>query len=154
MTPNLRLTPPLLHGLRGVDAYGDGAYGASRDGGTREHLGIDFVGTPGESVVCPCRATLTWVGYAYPDSKVYRSIHLRSLDEPDLLLTLLYVDPKDDKSGEEYMPGDAIGSLQNLQDRYPADALHPTPITPHTHVYAYWKAKLFDPTDLFFPNGQ
>lgn len=149
----VRLTPPLPHGIRGTDSYGSGAYGSSRDGGGRIHEGVDFIGTPGESVVCPCRATLTWTGYAYADSRVYRSLHFRSLDEPDLLVTLLYVEPKDDKPGEEYMPGDEIGTLQNLQDRYPADSTHATPITPHTHVYAYWKAKVFDPTSLFFPNG-
>lgn len=154
MTPNLRLTPPLSHGLRGQDAYGSGAYGASRDGGARLHLGLDFKGTPGESVVCPCRSQLTWVGYAYPDSTEYRSLHLRSLDEPDFLLTLLYVLPKDDKPGEEYMPGDVIGSLQDLRTRYGVDTLHGTPITPHTHVYAHWKSALIDPTPQFFANGQ
>lgn len=149
MTPNLRLTPPLPHGIRRPDAYGDGSYGASRDGGARQHHGLDFTGTLGEPVVCPLRSSVLWIGYAYPNDLRYRSLHLRSLDEPQFVVTMFYVEPKDDKSGEEYMPGDALGVLQDLRERYPADDEHSTAITPHCHVQCTWKGEIVDPTGYF-----
>jgi peptidoglycan LD-endopeptidase LytH len=45
---------------RGHDDFGDGEFGARRDGGTRAHEGVDYVAKGGQEVRAPmsgCRAT-------------------------------------------------------------------------------------------------
>lgn len=128
----LKLLAPNTHGIRGQDDYGNGHYGASRDGGTRMHLGIDFAGLEGEHLRMPLRGRLDRLGYAYPDNLTLRSLHLVSLDDPAYMVKLLYVIPKDGVPGEEYEQGDYIGDQATLQKRYPG-------IIDHVHLELWLK---------------
>lgn len=146
------MKPPLPHGLRETDSYGSGVYGAPRvrDGINHPHYGIDFRGTPGESVIAPCYLLTKWFGYAYPGDTRYSSFHAESLEDLGLMLTIFYMLPKDDEGELEYHEGDVIGEVQDLRLRYPADANHATAITPHIHVQLTVHGKLIDPTPYFF----
>jgi len=57
-------------GRRDTDPQGSGVFGASRDGGTRRHLGLDLVSVPGDEVVSPIFGTITRIGWAYKDGKL------------------------------------------------------------------------------------
>ena len=53
------LFAPVLNSLQiRSDSYGDGHFGASRDGGARDHEGIDLVVVPGEVVYSPMDAVV------------------------------------------------------------------------------------------------
>jgi murein DD-endopeptidase MepM/ murein hydrolase activator NlpD len=51
--------------MREHDAYGEGEFGASRDGGARRHEGVDYDATPGQAVVAPISGFVSKIGYAY-----------------------------------------------------------------------------------------
>ena len=76
-----KITSPIhpFRGTRGRDVYGSGAFHASRDGGARQHEGLDFVAFPGDAVFAPLSGRITHVGIAYPDSHL-GSIHIAHAD--------------------------------------------------------------------------
>lgn len=50
---------------RGHDVFGDGEFGARRDGGTRAHEGVDYVASAGQAVHAPMSGYVTKIGFAY-----------------------------------------------------------------------------------------
>jgi murein DD-endopeptidase MepM/ murein hydrolase activator NlpD len=112
-------------GVRQNDALGSGSFGASRDGGARQHLGIDLIAHPGDDVVAMCPLEVTRIGLAYANSSL-RSVHLKGWDEwGAYTFKLLYVEPEV-TVGEILRAGEVIGVAQDLRDRYPD-------ITRHVH---------------------
>jgi peptidoglycan LD-endopeptidase LytH len=111
---------------RQSDAYGEGRFHASRDGGEREHEGVDYVATPGQVVEAPISGYVAKIGYAYPDDTNLRYVEI---DNPALHLTarVLYVDPKV-QVGDTVAVGHPIGQAHTLQHRYPLG------ITDHIHL--------------------
>lgn len=111
---------------RQADAYGAGRFHAARDGGEREHEGVDYVATPGQTVVAPISGYVARVGYAYPDDTSLRYVEI---DNPALHVTarVLYVDPKV-AVGDTVAVGRPIGVAHTLQHRYPLG------ITDHIHL--------------------
>jgi peptidoglycan LD-endopeptidase LytH len=111
---------------RQVDAYGEGRFHAARDGGEREHEGVDYVATPGQTVVAPISGYVAKIGYAYPDDTSLRYVEI---DNPALHLTarVLYLDPKVEV-GDTVAVGHPIGVAHTLQHRYPLG------ITDHIHL--------------------
>lgn len=112
-------------GVRGVDKYGSGMFGASRDGGARMHLGRDYIALPGDEALFPIHGVIEKVGVAYPDSPM-GSIHLRGTGEHQgLSMKVLYV-KCDHPVGYIGKVGERLGEVQSLQSRYPS-------ITDHIH---------------------
>jgi murein DD-endopeptidase MepM/ murein hydrolase activator NlpD len=111
---------------RQVDAYGEGCFHASRDGGEREHEGVDYVATAGQTVTAPISGYVAKIGYAYPDDQTLRYVEI---DNPALRLTarVFYVDPGVEV-GEAVAVGRPIGHAHSLQRRYPLG------ITNHVHL--------------------
>jgi murein DD-endopeptidase MepM/ murein hydrolase activator NlpD len=111
---------------RQTDAYGEGRFHAPRDGGDREHEGVDYVATPGQVVEAPISGYVAKIGYAYPDDTSLRYVEI---DNPALHLTarVLYVDPKV-QVGDTVAVGHPIGQAHTLQHRYPLG------ITDHIHL--------------------
>lgn len=122
----LDLAWPVENAVRGVDAYGSGAFGASRDGGRRVHRGVDFVAAPGEPVRAPIAGVVTRIGDAYAGQDGLTYVEITNL-VTRYTARILYV-------GSEVQPGgvvaagDIIGRAQNLIARYPAG------MTNHVHV--------------------
>jgi peptidoglycan LD-endopeptidase LytH len=116
---------PTGHAPREVDAYGQGRFHASRDGGAREHEGVDYVATPGQTVEAPISGYVSKVGFAYPDDQTLRYVEI---DNPALHLTarVLYVDPQV-AVGDTVAIGHPIGLAHSLQRRYRG-------ITDHVHL--------------------
>lgn len=122
----LDLARPVDHPLRGVDAYGSGAYGAVRDGGRRRHQGVDLIASPGEPVRAPIAGVVTRVGAAYAGQDRLRFVEIANA-QTRYLARVLYVSATV-TPGAHVEAGDTIGSAQDLTVRYALG------ITNHVHV--------------------
>ena len=111
---------------RDVDAYGEGRFHASRDGGARLHEGVDYVARAGQVVDAPISGYVTKIGYAYPGDEVLRFVEI---ENPALHLQarVFYVDP-DVAVGDTVAVGRPIGHAHTLQQKYPGG------IVDHIHL--------------------
>jgi murein DD-endopeptidase MepM/ murein hydrolase activator NlpD len=102
---------------RDVDAYGEGRFHATRDGGARLHEGVDYVAKAGQVVDAPISGYVTKIGYAYPGDHVLRFVEI---ENPALHLQarVFYVDP-DVTAGQAVAVGQPIGHAHSLQKKYP-----------------------------------
>lgn len=110
---------------RGEDAFGDGWFHARRDGGSREHEGVDYDAHAGQTVVAPISGYVSKIGYAYPGNATLKYVEI---ENPALHLEarVFYVDP-DVHVGESVALDHPIGHAHTLQHRYPG-------ITDHVHL--------------------
>ena len=110
---------------RGHDAFGDGEFGARRDGGSRDHEGVDYVATAGQDVKAPISGYVTKIGYAYAG---YSDLKFVEISNPALgyVARAFYVNPGVEV-GQSVRLGDTIGKDQSLQKHYPG-------ITNHVHL--------------------
>jgi murein DD-endopeptidase MepM/ murein hydrolase activator NlpD len=117
---------PTGHGLRGADAYGEGRFHASRDGGLRLHEGVDYTARAGQPVDAPISGYVARIGYAYPGDLTLRYVEI---ENPALHLSarVFYVDP-DVAVGQAVAVGHPIGTAHTLQQKYPLG------ITDHVHL--------------------
>ncbi len=117
MPQRLRLFAPLQHGVRGSDAWGDGAFGASR--GNRKHKGPDYLAAPGECVGSVCDGVIRRIGRCYVDTAEYKLVEIAT---DGALARLFYVNPEV-LPGDEVRIGDTIGYAQDISKRYPPEKL-------------------------------
>lgn len=117
------------------DDFGDGYFSASRDGGARRHEGVDYAGTPGQTVVAPLSGFVTKIGYAYADDQ---NLEFVEITNPALgyVARVFYVDPSV-QVGDAVHLGAPVGKLDSLQDRYPG-------ITNHVHLELMQNGQRFD----------
>jgi len=124
---------------RETDAYGAGRFHASRDGGEREHEGVDYVSHAGQAVEAPISGYVSKIGYAYPDDQTLRYVEI---DNPALHLTarVFYVSPRV-AVGETVAVGHPIGQALTLQHRYRG-------ITDHVHLEIAERGRKVDAESL------
>ncbi len=110
---------------RGHDDFGDGEFGARRDGGSRSHEGVDYIATAGQDVAAPISGYVTKIGYAYSGSADLRFVEITN---PALgyVARAFYISP-DVEVGQTVRLGQAIGRVESLQGHYPG-------ITDHVHL--------------------
>lgn len=110
---------------RGHDEFGDGQFGARRDGGAREHEGVDYVASAGQAVAAPISGYVTKIGYAYAG---YSDLKFVEITNPALgyVARAFYVKPGVEV-GQAVHLGEIIGEDQSLQKHYPG-------ITNHVHL--------------------
>lgn len=133
------ISPVTDGNVRETDAKGSGEFGASRDGGTRKHAGLDIVIEPHKPVLCPTVLEFKRNGLAYEtgigganSAEPYRLIVL----ENDFVeVKILYVYPYSFIKGEVVVAGEPIGVSQDLSRRYPG-------ITNHIHIEVWPKDTL------------
>jgi peptidoglycan LD-endopeptidase LytH len=116
---------PTRGGVRGMDAFGSGNFGAVRDAGKRRHHGVDYVSQPGAEVLAPLSGKITRIGFAYSGREDLQYVEVVN-PETHLTARVLYVSPTV-AEGDLVSAGDALGVAQDLTDRYPG-------ITNHVHV--------------------
>lgn len=111
---------------RTEDAYGSGAFGASRDGGVRRHEGVDFQAEAGQRVAAPISGYVTRIGYAYAGDDDLKFVEITN---PALRLEAraFYVDPAVEVGDTVYV-GQPIGRVHSLQRKYPGG------MTDHVHL--------------------
>jgi murein DD-endopeptidase MepM/ murein hydrolase activator NlpD len=110
---------------RGHDEFGDGQFGARRDGGAREHEGVDYVARAGQDVQAPISGYVTKIGYAYVGSSDLKFVEISN---PALgyVARAFYVTPGVEL-GQTVRLGETIGRVESLQKHYPG-------ITNHVHL--------------------
>lgn len=111
---------------RGHDAYGEGEFGARRDGGVRRHEGVDYVARAGQAVVAPISGYITKIGFAYEGDQTLRFVEVTN---PALRVAarVFYVNPKVEV-GQAVAMGRMIGTAKSLQRKYPGG------MTDHVHL--------------------
>lgn len=119
------LSNPTHGGVRGIDAFGSGDFGARRDAGKRRHHGVDFVAAAGAAVRAPISGEVSRLGYAYRGVGGLRVVEIVN-PETKYTARVLYVSPTVEV-GDVVIAGDEIGTAQDLSRRYPG-------ITNHVHV--------------------
>jgi murein DD-endopeptidase MepM/ murein hydrolase activator NlpD len=107
---------PTGHEVRQTDAYGCGAFGASRDGGERRHEGVDFKADAGQAVVAPLSGYVTKIGLAYPGDDTLKFVEITN---PALhyQARVFYVDPTV-ALGQAVRVGQPIGAHHTLEQKY------------------------------------
>ena len=110
---------------RGHDDFGDGQFGARRDGGAREHEGVDYTATAGQDVKAPISGYVTKIGFAYAGSSDLKFVEITN---PALgyVARAFYVSPEVEV-GQTVRLGQSIGRVESLQRHYPG-------ITNHVHL--------------------
>lgn len=107
------------------DAFGYGEFGASRDGGSRHHEGVDYVADAGQKVAAPISGFVTKIGYAYGGSHSPRFVEITN-PAIGYVARTFYIDPGV-AVGEAVRLGQTIGTVVSLQSHYPG-------ITDHVHL--------------------
>lgn len=117
---------PTGKGERGRDAYGEGEFGASRDGGARRHEGVDFKADAGQTVAAPISGYITRIGFAYAGDQTLKFVEITN---PALRFAarVFYVNPGVEV-GDAVAVGHAIGTAHSLQRKYPGG------MTNHVHL--------------------
>jgi murein DD-endopeptidase MepM/ murein hydrolase activator NlpD len=110
---------------RGHDDFGEGQFGARRDGGSRNHEGVDYTAVAGQAVNAPISGYVTKIGYAYAGSTDLKFVEITN---PALgyVARAFYVTPGVEV-GQTVRLGQAIGRVESLQGHYPG-------ITDHVHL--------------------
>lgn len=111
---------------RGEDAYGEGEFGARRDGGSRRHEGVDYVARAGQQVASPISGYVTKIGYAYSGDANLKFVEITN---PALRIAarVFYVKPGVEV-GQAVAMGRPIGTAKSLQRKYPGG------MTDHVHL--------------------
>lgn len=119
-------TNPTGREPRTHDAYGDGEFGARRDGGSRRHEGVDYTARPGQDVDAPISGYVTKIGYAYAGDANLKFVEITN-PALNYAARVFYVEPKV-QVGETVAMGRPIGTAHTLQRKYPGG------MTDHVHL--------------------
>ena len=114
---------------RNTDDWGSGSFGASRDGGTRPHLGTDYTVTEGEVVYAPFDMEIYSGSYPYAGNLSFKGVKFNTkINGVDYNGRIWYFVPYTGIVGSMVSKGDPVGVAQSLQSKYPG-------ITDHIHVH-------------------
>lgn len=116
-----KISSPVPNPTVRSDEAGDGSFGARRDGGKREHKGVDLGAEAGTQVTSPIKGKVERIGPAYKDPNAYggeyQAIHIRG--EDGRLYTMRYVTPNGEdgtpivQKGQSVEAGQSIGRVQD-----------------------------------------
>lgn len=125
---------------RTFDAYGSGAFGASRDGGSRHHEGVDYATVAGQPVLAPISGYVSKIGQAYSHAPELKFVEITN---PALGYSarVFYIDPLV-REGQAVALGSPVGKARTLQDRYPGG------MTDHVHLEVSDSRGRMDATEL------
>lgn len=128
---------------RAHDGFGDGSYGARRDGGARSHEGVDYRALADQAVRAPISGYVTKIGFAYAGDDSLRFVEITN-PAIGYVARAFYVRPEV-AVGDVLRLGDRIGSVASLQSHYPG-------ITDHVHLEVMGPSGVrLDATNLIRP---
>lgn len=150
------IAPPVrpYRGLRGMDSWGSGNFGASRDGGGRSHAGLDCITVPGDIIVAPFPAVVSRLGLAYVGSNL-ASVHLKGVGTFEgWEAKLLYCEPDPGLGGRTVAMGDRLGEAQDVAGYWKArEPGHVGDMKNHVHLEVrVTETRLIDPV-FHFPEN-
>jgi len=111
---------------RAHDAYGQGEFGARRDGGSRRHEGVDYKARAGQDVDAPISGYVTKIGYAYSGDQTLKFVEITN-PALNYAARVFYVNPKV-QVGDTVAVGQPIATARSLQRKYPGG------MTDHVHL--------------------
>jgi len=111
---------------RAHDAYGQGEFGARRDGGSRRHEGVDYRAKAGQEVEAPISGYVTKIGYAYSGDPNLKFVEITN-PALNYAARVFYVNPKV-QVGDTVAIGQPIATARSLQRKYPGG------MTDHVHL--------------------
>ena len=115
-------------GIRGIDKWGDGAYGAGR--GKRKHNGVDFICTPGQNIWFPFDlGIVSRIARPYTKGHFYGCKIVAIDDGKFYICKIFYFQPILSHIVEEVKlcKGMILGKAQDISKKYPG-------MTPHVHL--------------------
>lgn len=127
--------------LRKCDAFGCGHFGASRNGGTRTHKGIDFIATENQSIYAPFDCKIVRYGQPYADDSKYKLVEIESLDGV-YKAKIMYI-KKIHEVGTKIKRGETLVYADNISKKYGSN------MTNHVHFELYKNGTLTNPTSFF-----
>ncbi len=123
--------------------WGDGNYGASRNGNTRQHLGVDITVYKGQTIYSPIQGIITREAIPYASDPKYRGVYIEGTGQyTGYAVKMFYM--TSNKIGQGIFAGDVIGEAQAINEKYSPQ------MTNHVHIEAYYNNQLIDPTPLLF----
>ncbi len=135
------------------DGRGEGAFGVSRDGGKRQHNGIDLVAPPGTQITSPVdgKVVAPFDPNGKDPDKAGKLNAIRIETKDGHLVDVLYVDVDKAKfkPGTSISKGEPLGPAQDLSPVYPPNAKGP--MTNHIHLQIQKDGKFIDPKPLLRP---
>jgi hypothetical protein len=138
----------MFNPVRVNDDWGGGLLGDSRDGGTRPHLGVDFVGEKGEPFYAPFPMHLYDTSYPYQGDAHYKGYKFRTkVGTVDFDGRIWYVVPNSALLGRDIEQGELIGYVQDIDAKYPG-------ITNHVHIHASTSEDISNWPDVLPFNGR
>ena len=105
---------PTGKGVRGIDRWGSGEFGAPR-GSNRTHDGTDFIATPGQAIFMPISGLIVREARPYSDSD-YSGVLIRN-DHIDIMM--FYLIPNRNLIRTWAAKGAPIGVAQDISKKYP-----------------------------------
>jgi murein DD-endopeptidase MepM/ murein hydrolase activator NlpD len=121
------------------DSTGSGYFGASRDGGKKNHEGIDIIVYESQPIYSPFNGILTRQYYAYSSDTKYLGLEVVSSIN-DFKIKIMYCKAIFTKLGKYVKAGEMIGYAQKISSKY-------TPLMKdHVHVELYQFGSIIDPT--------
>ena len=115
---------PTKKGIR-VDRAGDGHYGASRNQGRRTHRGVDYICSPGQSIVAPITGRIIREAWPYAKDRRYTGFLIRN---GILEIKVFYCKLLPGMVGRSVNRGDDIAVAQNIAQKYKGGMI------PHVHL--------------------
>lgn len=112
-------------GVRALDKWGDGRYGAPRGG--RRHKGVDFICIPNQEIVSPINGLFIRLKFPYANPVngiLFGGVLLRG---SNFDVTMFYFEPIKGKIAMPVKKGEVLGLAQDLRIKYDG-------ITPHIHL--------------------
>jgi murein DD-endopeptidase MepM/ murein hydrolase activator NlpD len=122
-----------------VDSSGNGNYLASRDGGTRNHAGIDILVTKGQTIYAPFDGKLTRIYNVYVGDSKYKGLEIVS-NANGFKIKIMYCIAYSDKIGFQVRSGEPIAYAQAIVEKYGGSMQN------HLHVELYQNETRIDPT--------
>lgn len=123
------------------DTSGKGHFGASRDNGNREHIGIDLICFESQTVMSPFDAYVVRKSYPYKTDKRWEGLVLRRSD--GLEVKIFYMTPSV-LEGSFVKKGQKIGVSQSISKKYGGS------MRDHNHVEVWVGGKAIDPKPFIF----
>ena len=135
------VTPP-----RGIDSWGDGAYGARR--GKRTHKGEDYAAWPESVVLNKVAGEVSKIGFPYPPDDPVKGFlrYVEILTPNNYRIRYFYVRPMC-AVGDYIAKRQALGLVQDLRQAYDQK------MTPHVHLEILDSSGNPVKPTLYFSNG-